>query len=301
MDERRRIAVFSDTHALEEALEAFLQDTEKQVVQAYWFLGDALGYGDRGIAVADRLQKMFAGKPLEDLYAALQGNHDAMALGLLDGKQTDLDTLKYDQIQGEMLRDTKPDVADWLKDLPPQIDVKHDGQSTGIYLAHASYYLPDREVALWKSAWRETNGRRKATNLKKSWESIKDMQGICQPFRLLFVGHTHMPVIYRKKAEDGGIDKKIEMIEPFFDEPQRFEKLSEQPLIVDVGSIALPRSPDGATYVLVDLDPAKPDQVEIQFRRIYFDYEGTIERLQTYAHGSFAMFERVLPNVGKPR
>ncbi len=67
-----RVLVFSDVHANLPALEAVLADAG--AVDAYWFLGDLVGYGPDPKACIARLRGL---QPL----ARVMGNHDAAVLG----------------------------------------------------------------------------------------------------------------------------------------------------------------------------------------------------------------------------
>ncbi len=69
-----RIMVFSDVHGNLTALEAVLQHAGR--VDAYWCLGDLVGYGPDPEACVARIRS------LPNL-VCLQGNHDAAATGLL--------------------------------------------------------------------------------------------------------------------------------------------------------------------------------------------------------------------------
>lgn len=67
-----KVMVFSDVHANLIALEAVLADAGP--VDAYWFLGDLVGYGPEPAACVERVQA------LPNLVRVL-GNHDAAVLG----------------------------------------------------------------------------------------------------------------------------------------------------------------------------------------------------------------------------
>ena len=70
-----RILVFSDIHANLTALEAVLGQAGK--VDAYWFLGDLVGYGPDPNECVDRVSKLPS-------LICLLGNHDAAAIEEID-------------------------------------------------------------------------------------------------------------------------------------------------------------------------------------------------------------------------
>lgn len=70
-----RIALLSDIHANLTALEAVLADAETLGAEAFWQLGDVVGYGPDPREVVERLRSLGA--------IGVMGNHDAAAVGRL--------------------------------------------------------------------------------------------------------------------------------------------------------------------------------------------------------------------------
>jgi predicted phosphodiesterase len=70
-----RVAVISDIHANLHALEAVLEDVDRETPDAIWCLGDLVGYGPRPNECCARVRE------LADV--CLVGNHDLVALGTL--------------------------------------------------------------------------------------------------------------------------------------------------------------------------------------------------------------------------
>jgi predicted phosphodiesterase len=70
-----RVAILSDVHANEAALEAILADAARRGHDATWVAGDREGYGPDPDAVVERLEGLGA--------ICVMGNHDAATCGLL--------------------------------------------------------------------------------------------------------------------------------------------------------------------------------------------------------------------------
>jgi predicted phosphodiesterase len=70
-----RMGILSDIHANLEALDAVLEDAERRSVEAWWFLGDAVGYGGDPEEVVVRTRALH---PLADV----RGNHDKVVAGI---------------------------------------------------------------------------------------------------------------------------------------------------------------------------------------------------------------------------
>jgi predicted phosphodiesterase len=70
-----RIGVLSDIHSNYEALDAVLEDAVSRVVDGWWLLGDAVGYGGDPDAVVNRLRSL-------RLLAMVRGNHDKVIAGI---------------------------------------------------------------------------------------------------------------------------------------------------------------------------------------------------------------------------
>lgn len=71
-----RYGIFSDVHGNIEALGVVLEHLKKQKIDAYAFLGDAVGYGPNPNEVCDAIRKL--------VKVAIVGNHDAAVSGRMD-------------------------------------------------------------------------------------------------------------------------------------------------------------------------------------------------------------------------
>ena len=118
-----RIAVLSDIHANYEALSAVLQVLERESIEAYYCLGDTVGYGGSPNECCDIVRKLAK--------HTILGNHDAAVAGRMDysyyyeAARNALDT------HAQML---SPDNMEWLRKLPYQVDLPE----LGVKLCHGS-------------------------------------------------------------------------------------------------------------------------------------------------------------------
>lgn len=203
-----RVAFFADVHANLPALEAALADARERGATHLIHLGDAVGYGPQPAETLARLRQVAA--------AAVLGNHDAAACGLLDpalfnpfARETaERAALALDQ-----------DAKAWLRDLPYVLE------GDGFACAHggfddpeAFHYLETKEDAL---------------------PSLAAMPG----FPLLAVGHTHIPCVFAQD-EDGALRRLP---------PEDFALRPGCRYVVNPGSVGFPRGDRlTADYLLYD-------------------------------------------------
>lgn len=118
-----RIAVLSDIHANYEALSAVLQVLERESIEAYYCLGDTVGYGGSPNECCDIVRRLAK--------HTILGNHDAAVAGRMDysyyyeAARNALDT------HAQML---SSDNMEWLRKLPYQVDLPE----LGVKLCHGS-------------------------------------------------------------------------------------------------------------------------------------------------------------------
>lgn len=118
-----RIAVLSDIHANYEALSAVLQVLEGESIDAYYCLGDTVGYGGSPNECCDIIRKLCE--------HTILGNHDVAVAGRMDysyyyeAARNALDT-HVSMLSQENL--------EWLKGLPYKIPL----DSIGVHLCHGS-------------------------------------------------------------------------------------------------------------------------------------------------------------------
>ncbi|GAB4323022.1 MAG: metallophosphoesterase family protein [Dehalococcoidia bacterium] len=160
-----RIALISDVHANQVALEAVLADAGARGIDATWSLGDMVGYGPRPNEVLALLRDIGA--------RCVLGNHDAAAVGL---------------ITTGMFNPTAAEAAEWtaraldegsrafLSGLP-QV-----AKAVGVTLVHGTLHEPLWEYLITAEAARH------------HFDLLET--------RVSVVGHTHVPLVVW--CEEGG-------------------------------------------------------------------------------------------------
>ena len=152
-----RIAVLSDLHANADALEAVLAHAETQRVDAYWCLGDIVGYGAEPDRVVERTRSLVS--------SAVAGNHDYAACGKLRLRSFN----RYAAAAAEWTRRImKRDNLAWLGGLP--LSTRQDGA----LLVHATPSEPE--------AWHY------CLSLEDAEEELRSFED-----RLCLIGHSHFP------------------------------------------------------------------------------------------------------------
>lgn len=155
-----RILVFSDVHGNLTALEAVLQDAGQ--VDAYWCLGDLVGYGPEPQACVERV------RALPNL-VCLMGNHDAAVVGRLNFSWFNPEAraaLEW------TLQHLTPDALDFLR-RQPMMQVLSEWDVT---LVHGSLVNPLEEYI---------------TSAERARASLKQLSTRWGVF-----GHTHIPLAY---------------------------------------------------------------------------------------------------------
>lgn len=216
------IAILSDIHSNLAALQAVLDDLPE--VEAIWSLGDLVGYGPCPNEALDLIK--------DKLALSIAGNHDLGSIG-----QMDLNAFTADA--GEACRFTNNtillDNRHYLESLPM---VEADKNST---LAHGSPKEP-------------------------LWQYILSPETAAENFELFdtplcFIGHTHLPVIY-KKNKDKTITPR---------EGQIIELDPNDKALINPGSVGQPR--DGnpkSSYLLWD-----QNNRTLTFKRVAYDIKAT--------------------------
>lgn len=221
-----RVAVLSDIHANAYALDAVLEAVGE--CDRLWVLGDTVGYGPHPDEVVGRLQEARA--------IAVQGNHDAAALGRIPTSA--FNDMARSAI--EWTADTMaPGTRDWLRALP---DVRME---QGYTLVHGSPRDP-----LWEYLDSVPLAR---LNL-----------GAFETTHCL-VGHTHLPLTFR---DDEG------RVEALLAGDGAHLHLDDRRCILNPGSVGQPRDGDPrACAMLVDIELGKVEwrRVEYPFERTQQD------------------------------
>ena len=225
-----KILVLSDVHSNLGALDAVLADAGS--FDRIWSLGDIVGYGPEPNECIARLR--------EFEHVAIAGNHDWGVLGRLD-----LDDFNADARQANLWNRQQlvSESFEYLEAALEKLVVE------GVTLAHGSPRHPIWEYLMYPSVVR--------SNLAHF-----DTQ-------LCFVGHTHVPLIFRCTPEAD----RCEALSP--KEKGVFEIVKDR-LIINPGSVGQPRDGDPrAAYMLYD---TKRNVVE--HRRVSYNIGETQEKMR---------------------
>jgi len=216
------IAIISDIHSNLAALRAVLDDMVG--VEKIYSLGDLVGYGPQPNEVLDLIK--------DKLTYKLSGNHDLGCIG-----EMDLGAFTSDAKDACNFTDTvlTKENRNYLHSLQP---VEVAGDAT---LVHAS---PREPV----------------------WEYILNEVIACQNFgffqtSIAFVGHTHVPIVYKKSKPNTVILHEESVLE--LDPGEK--------VIINPGSVGQPR--DGnpkSSYILFN-----EDKLTITLKRVAYDIEVT--------------------------
>lgn len=219
-----KIAILSDIHGNLAAFEAAITDAKKKGCEKLLCLGDLTGYGDESAACIKLARKTFK--------ICLMGNHDQACAGLMDEFLV-RHIRNYDK--DVEARETIPtsDMT-WLKERPYVKIFK------SYALTHGSFEAP-----------RDWNYIEYPAN---AWRSL-----VAVDSQVLFVGHTHMPVIMQMSAEDAqktkSFNEKVALDGFRGLKAVKSKSVALKPgarYVVNVGSVGLPRSGSKRIYAILD-------------------------------------------------
>lgn len=242
-----RIGIISDVHGNYVALRTVLEQMGD--VDALWCLGDLVGYGPQPNECIEAVR----GKP----HLCVAGNHDWGMLGREDAEMFNREARSVLEWTREALT---PENLKFIEELP----VRVRALGARVSFVHASPRDP-------------------------MWEYLLDLFDAAECFplfksRYLFVGHTHVPLIFR---DVGGVVKAI-VPEP--DEAIRvnltpYEEGAEEPgvsrMIINPGSVGQPRDGDPRASYMVLEAPDEPEgsgqgrEATLTYQRIEYPIEET--------------------------
>lgn len=205
-----KYAVISDIHSNFEALMKVMRDIHKKHVDEIVCLGDVVGYGANPDEVAEVVRS--------EVKYAVRGNHDD---ALYDDNTYSMIN-PYARAAVDYSRDVlSAENSEWLKSLP----LTH--KIGDVLLVHSSPSDPHE----WKYVISETDAR---------VELLAFEEKIC------LIGHTHIPVIFRRKIDDSTVRE-----------------------LINVGSVGQPRDGDNrASYGIIDTA-----NLTYENFRIEYDYQ----------------------------
>lgn len=275
------IAVLADIHANAPALEAVLSDSQKRGAQAYWFLGDAAGYGPHPAAAVHFL----SGVVSDDDWVL--GNHDAMLADLLTGDDAAGDATTYRvitqfghrvQCRGQLLS-----LGDW--------QATSTGAIQALRLNRAALQRDARADAFWRSCFtpdriqprsrcvdgvdhvRVHGGQAEWLTryiyawdqlyLPREFEIIGSQALACDRPRVQWYGHTHVPTLVLARMAGNAIGRLL----PVEVVPCATYRLEADLALVNPGSVGQPRDLDQrAAYALLDTAARS-----VSFRRVAYN------------------------------
>ncbi len=226
-----RVAVFSDIHSNLEALEAVLDHALRHMVDRYVCLGDVVGYGANPNECIELLQS------LPDCPCVL-GNHDAAVLGIPNNMKHD--ARRVILWTREILTESSMVFLKEMEDI-----IKWDN----ISFCHSNPYRP------------------------RNWYYVSEKTYISSSFarskaKVLFVGHTHVPVAITRKNFFC-----VYIRSPRHSMEVPAAELNRQ--IFNTGSVGQPRDGDPrASYLIYDMD-----RKVIEFYRVSYDVVSAGEKI----------------------
>lgn len=212
-----KYAIISDIHSNLEALKTVLDYIHSQSVDQIICLGDVVGYGPRPNECIELIRN--------ECHISLMGNHDHAVLGLMDisyFNQFAKDSVIWTQGQ------IKPENLDYLKNMP------FTYESGDILFVHSTPDNPED----WDYILSTAEARASLNRIN---------------YKLVFVGHSHVPVIFSLKHGQIFEDSKI-------------LNLGDDKYIVNVGSVGQPRNKDPRScFVLFDDSSKKLQYIRLEY------------------------------------
>lgn len=267
-----RYAVLSDIHGNLSALEAVLEDVDKQHVDGLFYLGDAVGYGPDASAVIATLQKRVsqlmcvvkghnAPRPVW-----LPGNHEWGLLERANREHFNHDALATLDLTREQIPKNDRDL---LAALPTRIDLELGDQFTAT-LIHAAVVDPIGTM-------------RYIDNAESAAEDMRSHQS-----QIELVGHTHYPHVFYQDNTRGGSHQRWYGLMLHEDQPTGASfSIQTRRAILNPGSVGQPRDGDPrAAYGILDLADGC-----FAVQRVTYDVAATQQRLRAWLGGRLATID----------
>ncbi len=228
-----KIGILGDIHANAEALRAVVTALQREQIDVWVQVGDIVGYGPEPSACIDIVRELGC--------VTCLGNHDAAVLGRLD-------TSYFNNFARAAIHWTAPQLRpsdyEFLNNL--ELVVKRPEFT----VVHGTLHMPEQFGYV--------------ISVVEAMDSLEQ-----QETRLCFVGHSHVPAIYLRRADN---PRDIHVV------PHAEAEISYrgfERVLMNVGSVGQPRDEDPrAAYGLVDTD------LEIaSIRRVHYDIEGVQKKI----------------------
>lgn len=227
-----RYGIVSDVHGNLDALDACLHTLEQRKVDEIVSLGDIVGYGPEPTACVDRVRAVAR--------IVVAGNHDRAVAGTDDPRQFN----RHARIAAIWSSRVLPeDAKRWLAD-QPLLDLV-----PGATFVHASLDGPEQ-----------------FRYVLTMWDAARTLDAQVTP--VAFVGHTHVPAVFRRAA-----DGTIEMIAVEAGAPLACPP--DTATLVNVGSVGQPRDGDPRASCAIFDDEART----VEFIRLPYDVAAACARL----------------------
>lgn len=224
-----RYGIFGDVHSNIEAFEAVIGAYKKEKIDKYICVGDVVGYGVNPEECIDKIISLGA--------FVCAGNHDWAAVNLL--------SLDY----------FNPDAAAAIAWTRKNLNTRHKGFLESLKLVYKNDDLTVVHATLDHPA--EFNYLTEAYMAEETFLSMET--------KICFVGHTHIPGIFRK-----GADERI-----YYHQDRQIFLSKENKYIVNVGSIGQPRDNNlHSCYCIFDTTEA-----EIEIKRMPYDAKKTRNKI----------------------
>lgn len=234
--ERLRAAILSDVHSNYPALQAVDKDIADHSPDLIYLVGDTVGY--------NTFPRECVQWVMEKANIVVRGNHDESVLnkGILEGQNL--------MAQMSAIKNFELLHRDELKFLAGLKHVQRL-ETLNVTLAHANIVLPE----YWHY-------------VVKSQDATAQMAMMQTQF--LFIGHTHIPVIWH----EGGKKQVV----PYPHEPIKLP--TTRKCVINVGSVGQPRDGDPrACYMIVDFYKRK---LVVQYRRVPYEIMETVDGLRDH-------------------
>jgi predicted phosphodiesterase len=231
-----RYAIFSDIHGNLDAYLAILEDIKDKGIDRKICLGDLVGYGPEPIECID--------KTIEEGIIVIAGNHDIETVRTVKNRQFNKDALRTIELTREILQQKGELYLKFLTSL------NNTHNEEFFHCAHANI----RKPVAYEYVLDTVDAKHTFKDMEKS---------------LLFIGHTHVPIIFVENKIVREIDAPDHIREPMdINKNRRY--------IINVGSVGQPRDHDPrACYVIFDDETHK-----LTYQRVLYDVERVINKIR---------------------
>ncbi len=224
-----RYGIFSDIHSNLEALDAVLGALKNEAIDRFICVGDLVGYGPDPRLCIQKIRQLGC--------KIVAGNHDWGVSGKIK-------TNTFSVCAAEAVNWTKNVISKEDRDFLSALNIEY--VNSDLCAVHASYEDPYSFNYLYRAS--------------AAVETFKFM-----PVNVCFIGHTHVPAVFRLNAEKAVMLKQ-----------QRVVIAPEMKYIFNAGSVGQPR--DGVNLAAFCVFDTKKKLVE--FRRIRYNIASVQEKIR---------------------